>query len=145
MIQNYFIYNGIKYVSGTMIRIKQFNYITGKLHEVNALFIAYHIDSCEYELKIDNLTSMYSKGRFEKVFCGIAGQNVVKHNQFQTTKKELKFKDELGIDGLLIAWMWYVFIMAIAIIFYDRIGIWILASVIFFNYRNKKLKEEGYK
>lgn len=145
MTQNYFIYNGAKYASGTMIRIKQFNYITGKLHEVNAMFIAYHSDSCEYELEIDNLISMYSKSRFERVFCGVVGQNVIKHNQYQAPKKEFKFKDELDIDGMLIAWMWYVFIMAIATIFYDRIGIWIFVSVVFFNYRNKKLKEEGYK
>lgn len=145
MKQDYFIYNGIKCTSGTTIRIKQFNCVTGKLHEANAIFIAYYIDSCEYELKIDNSICMYPQKRFNMVFCGVVGQNIIKHNQPKIEKKKATFKDELCIDSLLIAWMWYVFIMVVAVIFYDRVGIWIFASVMFFSYRKKKLKEEGYK
>ena len=59
-------------------------------------------------------------------------------------KKKATFKDELNIDGMFIAWLWYVFIMLIATIFKDNIIIWTLTSLIFFHYRKTKLKEAGY-
>ena len=145
MKQYYFLCNGHKYDTGTMIRVKQFNYITGKLNEIDAKFISYNLENNKYELEINNATKQYSKNDFDRVFCGIIGENNNKHHPPQLTQKKPTFQEELEIDGLLFAWMWYVFIMAIATIFYDRIGIWIFASVIFFNYRNKKLKEAGCK
>jgi hypothetical protein len=59
--------------------------------------------------------------------------------------KKHTLTEELSVEGLFIAWIWYIFIMVVAIIFNARIGIWLLASIIFFNYRNKKLKEAGFK
>ena len=55
------------------------------------------------------------------------------------------FKEELMDDNLLIAWIWYVFIMGISIILNDCIAIWIFASFVFFKYRHKKLRERGFK
>mgnify|MGYP003292042507 CR=1 FL=1 len=51
----------------------------------------------------------------------------------------------VNIDGLFIAWIWYIAIMLILFIFYDRLVGWIAVSIIFFNYRNKKLREAGFK
>ena len=145
MKQHYFLRNGQKYDTGTMIRIKQFNYVTGKLYEIDAKFISYDFENNKYELEINNIIKKYSKNDFDRMLCGIVVENNNEYRSYQLVQRNKTFKDELDVDGLLFAWMWYIFIMAIATIFYERIGIWILASIIFFNYRNKKLKEAGYK
>ena len=53
--------------------------------------------------------------------------------------------DELRIDALCIAWVWYIFIMVIGTIFYDRLMIWGFATFVFGLYRDEKLKEAGLK
>ena len=53
--------------------------------------------------------------------------------------------DELTVDSLLIAWTLYIIVMVGAIILNDCIMIWIVASYIFFRYRNKKLREVGFR
>ena len=55
---------------------------------------------------------------------------------------EKQFKDRY-IDGLFIGWLWYVFLMAVATIFTGNVILWILISVVFFNWRKNKIKKEG--
>ena len=47
------------------------------------------------------------------------------------------------IPGMALGWLWYIFLMAIATIFKDNIGLWILISVVFFTWRHNKIQEEG--
>jgi hypothetical protein len=77
----------------------------------------------------------------------VCNNPIPKNGMYYTsnTPKQRTLKDELNIDGLLIAWIWYIFIMVIGTIFKGNIAIWIFTSIIFFNYRNKKLREAGYK
>lgn len=145
MKQDYFTHDGIKYNTGTIVVILRFNYITGRLHKENAKFIYFDTDTNEYILEIERQNVTYTPERFNKLFVEVYNPNKQKTANVQSQPKQHTFSDELHMDSLLIAWFWYVFIMAVGVIFYDRIGIWILASVIFFNYRNKKLKEAGYK
>ena len=144
MIQEYFIYNGQKYNAGTVIFIKRFNVYSRSLYNAKAIFQYYNVDNKTYAIQIDNKTEFCSEENFNRDFCGVYGE-IKNHNNGYTSPKQCTFKNELEIDGLFLAWIWYVFIMVIALIFNDRIAIWILTSVIFFNYRNKKLKECGYK
>ena len=98
---------------------------------------------------IDFHTHIYPEKMFYQIFvkigdividcCDKANNNVMPNNQKHT------FLQEIAIEGLLLAWMWYIFVMVIAFIFNSRIAIWILASVIFFDYRNKKLRKAGLK
>lgn len=145
MRQNYFIYKGKRYDFGTVVVIKWCNNITRTVLNTRATFIDYNTENKEYTVEIYGNKYVYTEDEFFKVLCSIVDtDNEIKMN----VRKEVKhhtFTDELKIDGLLIAWIWYIFIMAVGVIFYDRIGIWILASVMFFNYRNKKLKEAGFK
>ncbi len=97
----------------------------------------------EYRFIVDGVTYCYNRIWFWQMVRDTSVQtNNVNHTR---ANKKRTFKDELSIDGLLLAWIWYVLIMGVAVIFNDRIGIWALASIIFFDYRNKKLKDAGYK
>lgn len=60
-------------------------------------------------------------------------------------KNNYTFKDELNVDGMLSAWIWYVFLMITITLFNDRLLGWSMTSLIFTNYRNKKLREAGLK
>ena len=144
MKQNYFVYNGRKYNAGEIITVRQFDCILRRLCETSAIFINYDTEQNEYHLKINDRIVSYSEKDFNRIFCGDV-ENNTNNSTAMTENKKHTFMDELNIDDLFFAWIWYIVIMAIAVIFYSRIVIWIIASLVFFNYRNKKLKEVGYK
>lgn len=141
MKQKYFIYNEVQYNEGDNILINFFDYRVCKTCRVNAKFLYYNTETREYHVEIYGKEYTYVENHFYKSLCTVKPRapTVIVNN------KKYTFSDELNIDCLLFAWIWYVFIMTVGVIFYDRIVIWIFASIIFFNYRNKKLKEAGYK
>lgn len=145
MKQNYFTHNGIKYYSGTTVIIRRRNTATGVYCDDIVTFISMDYKINRIIIKMDDYMYNYPYKEFTQMVVGI--QKAAEHipDDIISEKQEYTFFDELNIDGLFLAWMWYIFIMAIATIFYARIGIWLFASVIFFSYRNNKLKEEGYK
>lgn len=145
MKQNYFIYNKEKYSTEDTITISFFDCKVGRSYNVKAKFLYYDTGLKEYHVEIYGEEYIYEEGDFYRNLYVMANPRAPAMNSSKASIKEFKFSDELNIDGLLIAWIWYIFIMAVGVIFYSRIGIWILTSVIFFNYRNKKLREAGYK
>lgn len=144
MKQNYFMHNGEKYNSGTIIILRVFSCVSRSLCDTNATFLYFDTETNKYIVNIYGKVHEYTEENFYKILRRVPVEraNIVKEDY---EPKSHTATDELNLDGLLIAWMWYIFIMVVAFIFYDRVGIWILASVVFFSYRNKKLKEEGYK
>lgn len=142
MKEKYFIYKGKRYNSGTTIVIWWTCSYIKSVMRTSATFVEHDLSNDQYVVDIYGKKYFYSKDHFFSVLCTVVDKE---ETNAPKAAKSHTFTDELNIDGLLIAWIWYVFIMAIGVIFYDRIGIWILASVVFFNYRNKKLKEAGYK
>ena len=145
MKQNYFIYDGKQYNKGDKIIINFFDVRAGKSYMANAKFLYYDSITAEYHIEVYGKEYVYAKNDFYKNLRNTISSHAPTVNAYDINCKKHTFVNELSVDGMLIAWIWYVFIMAVGVIFYDRIGIWILASVIFFNYRNKKLKEAGYK
>jgi hypothetical protein len=146
MKQTYFVYNDKRYDIGTIIILYRFDIYSRRVCRTKAKFVWYDAELKRYSVEIYGKEYIYEEESFKKDFLGIYEPHKTSAvMQASTNHKTYTFSDELNIDGLLIAWIWYVFIMVVAIIFYARIGIWILASIIFFDYRNKKLKEAGYK
>ncbi len=146
MKQNYFVYNDVRYDTGTIVILSRFNVYSRKVCDTKAKFLWYDAELKRYSVEIYGKEYIYKEDDFNKNFIGIYETNkTTSIMQREIKQKTHTFSDELNIDGLLIAWIWYVFIMAVAVIFYARIWIWILASIVFFNYRCKKLKEAGYK
>ena len=145
MKQNHFVYNDKTYFSGTIIKIKQFDYVSRKNTETYATFCHYDTENKLYVCKVYNCMISYTHSIFNNSIICVTDMVDDKFLEYKIKCKKLKeqqntFANELKRDDLLIAWIWYIFIMMIAIIFKDRIGIWIFASIIFFNYRKRKLK-----
>lgn len=145
MKRNYFVYNNKRYEAGTIIILSRFDIYSKRVCDTKARFLSYDTETHEYIVEIYGKEYKYDAKYFNNNFVGIYNSNIRHTSVKNQHSKEHSFCDEFNIDGLLIAWFWYIFIMAVATIFYDRIGIWILASFVFFNYRKKKLKEAGYK
>lgn len=132
MLQNYFIANGGKYYTGTVIIVEHL----GK--QVEASFMYYDVDMNKYFYKIKNCTHAVPTEYFNRVFIGATDKtDPTVHLPVIKTKKDFQ------IDGLFLGWMWYIFLMLISVIFNGAIGLWILISIVFFSWRAKKIKKEG--
>lgn len=141
-----FTYNGKLYGSGTQLIIKDSRYPD---KTVTAYFIkiessGYYRLRSEYYDDNGNKKSwsnpVMSKEQFYDRLVGVVENN---HVDAHYGMRKVTPRD-IDISRLFLAWIWYIFIMVISIIFVDAIGIWILASVIFFKYRKKVLEEESY-
>lgn len=144
MKQDYVICKGKRYNSGDTINIIWYDYRYNNSYKHKGIFIDCDEEKNEYRFTVDGEMYCFNKVCFWKTVINNTTANQNK-NCIDNISNKKTFKDELNIDGMLIAWMWYIFIMAVAIIFKDCLGIWAITSIIFFNYRNKKLKEAGYK
>lgn len=144
MKRDYVICKGKRYSSGDVMNILW--YSNGYRNPRNhiGIFLDCDEEKDEYRFVVDGETYCYNKVCFFQTVCNnpIPPGGVYCANK---TSKNATLLDELNIDGLLIAWIWYIFIMAIGTIFKGNIAIWIFTSIIFFNYRSKKLREAGYK
>lgn len=150
MKQDYFIYKGHKYNAGTIIKIRQYDSIAYRPYETEAIFISCDPQKDKYEFKAKGHTYYYPKSMFDNILLGVTNQLdtsciSVPQEQYNQKNKNPPLEKELNVDGLLIAWIWYIFIMIIATIFNGNIVIWMVVSVVFFRYRNKKLREAGLK
>ena len=145
-VQTHFEYKGQVYYSGAVFRIWYTDQIGLKLY-TDATFVYYHTKWNKIALQMKNVihdlpVNFFDDKEFEVIKTIDPAWMQSVNNQAHKQKQSKTFVDELNIDGLLIAWVWYVFIMVVAIIFKDCIGIWLLASAIFFSYRSRKLKGE---
>lgn len=142
MKQSYIIYKGVQYNSGDTINILWYTngYKNARLH--TAVFLDCDEEKDEYRFVVDGTTYCYNRICFYKTIYSNKHEEIESQN-VNFVAHHPTFKEELNIDGMLYAWMWYVFIMALAIIFNGREVIWVVVSIIFFSYRNKKLREAG--
>lgn len=128
MRQDYFTCNGKRYHTGTIVVIAN----------RKMTFLYFNTDNNRFAFKNGECVSQYSSeylGKHPITICSEVDGTV--------KLPVLRKKRELSIDGMLLGWMWYIFIMGLAVIFNDRIGIWILASWIFFSWRKNKIEKEG--
>lgn len=145
MKQTYFIYNGDRYDSGTLIVINYFSYLAGRCYDETGKFLYYDTDEQKYYVEIIGKQYSYTEESFRKSFRKIRGEIVYHHVHVDKTPKTRTFSDELKIKDLKIAWVLYIFAMLISVVFYERILAWISVSIVFFSYRSKILKTHGYK
>ena len=130
--EDFIVVNGVKYYTGTVFII-DFN---GKVQE--AAFVCYVTKTNRVRCKLPDSYWFINADAFRNMIVKVTDKV-----NFSVRTPITHKKSEMEIDGLFLGWVWYIFLMAISTLFYDRIGLWILISVVFFNWRNKKIKEEG--
>lgn len=139
MKQDYFIHDGVKYISGTQIRLMRYPYDDPIFSDI-AYFIYYdtEYDFVWFRMCYTGRRHGCSMKAFRKCFGGATGK--VEHSILPPTTNKLK---DYQIPGLMIGWAWYVAIMLIFTISTLVIPGWIITSTIFFRWRNKVIKKEG--
>lgn len=144
MRQDYVVCKGKRYNSGDKIDIMWYTHGYKNVHHYTGTFLDCDEENDEYRFIVDGITYHFNKVCFYRIMCDNPPppSGMQRDNK---SAKELTLEKELDIDGLFLAWIWYIFIMVVGTIFRGNIMIWITASIIFFNYRNKKLKEAGYR
>lgn len=140
--QYYFDYKGRRYPCGTILNLQMTcNKVQKDVFEC-----------CIPEKKMYKLyynKSWYSEESFYNMIVEVTNERDKKYLAYKQ-KEILNTKLTLGkeincIDGLGLAWLWYVFLMAISFIFNGFYIYWIYWSVLFFMYRNHKFKQQGYR
>lgn len=150
--QYYFMYKGRKIETGTVLKIRPWHSCIGEAHVEEITFEWYVPESDLYVFKY---TSTYgTKGvgihgdEFKKIFIAPTNkmnEYVVRDHKMRMESNKLTFGKELQIDGMFIAWLWYIVLMAVTFIFNGFYLYWAVISICFFIYRYGKLKDEGYK
>lgn len=138
--QYYFYFNGEQYGNGTIVKIHQdkrdrFDYYT------NIIFKGYNYND-------DNLYhfgSLYDKW---KDYCITQDELYLYIEKIEKACSSLPLQNAFekihpsNIEGIVAAWMWYIFIMIFAVFINGIISTiitWVIASYIFWKWRNKKI------
>lgn len=144
--QYYFMHNGKRYEPGTILKIKPYC-------KAEELYFEWYVP--ESDLYVFEYI-----GPHGRVGVGMRGtelqqylicvtdevdQCVARKHAMRMENNKLTFTKELEIDGMLIAWLWYIVLMAVTLLFNGFYFYWAIISFCFFIYRYGKLVEEGYK
>lgn len=142
MDEKWFAHNGKIYKEGTIIKIKHGD----KIQEATFLWHDIERNNYIYQTFTNNCYCLHTKHK-DVFYANLIDVtcNIDSHYTAPDRRAKWTYRKELEINGMLLAWMWYVFIMFISVLFYDRIWIWIFTSIIFWNYRDKQLRKVGYK
>ena len=133
MFQDYFILDGKKYYTGTIFIVKD------NFEESEATFVCYDTERQMYVYKLEHVMCHVYQERFYN--CIVRVTNNVDNNVHFPETKTLPDK---CINGLLLGWLWYIFLMVIATIFKGNVILWIIISCVFFDWRKKKVEKEGH-
>ena len=133
MYRNYFEMDGKRYYTGTVFIIKNI-----LKNPVQATFAYYDTERCRYVFNADGRKFFWSQELFYRDIVEVT--NVVNDTIHMPQTKTLA---DSQISGMSLGWLWYIFLMAIATIFKDNIGLWLLITAVFFNWRCNKKKKEG--
>ena len=148
MRQKFFIYKGKKYPSGAILKIKPTVGRTAYPYPVKfeeGTFVCYDTQTLHYFVKVGGTMNLLSEKGFLDLL--VEPTDRINHEFLAKVAEESRwtFSRELAIEGMPLAWLWYIFLMGITLIFNGALVYWTIISVIFFTHRNKKLKEAGYK
>lgn len=133
---NYFIVDNVKYYTGTVFVMQR-----ESSKPIEATFICYDNQIQKYCFQPHN-------SNCKRHWADHYTMNewfVCVTDKIDTTARmpvERTFNDRF-IEWLPLGWCWYIFLMALSILFKDCIGLWILISVVFFSWRHNKIKKEG--
>lgn len=139
---DYFEYNGIKYPIGTVVRLAaKYDYQMHNRRNKDTI-IRKHYSSCNRHFywvfdgynACGDLVGTYFEASPDEFIKEIV------ENPSITMNRVRRVKDSEN-DDVKFGWFVYIIIMFVLVIFNDRLIGWAAATIYFFTWRNKKLKE----
>ena len=150
--QYYFMYNNNRIECGTILKFKLIPNFDKTYFGEEVTFLWYNSKEDVYWIMYSSFRGVNTRGimgdNFKKFLIeptNKVNQYVIEQHEKVEENRKLTFSKELKLDGMAYAWIWYIFLMGITTIFVGNIYYWIVISVIFFSYRERKIKEGGYK
>lgn len=132
----YMKYKGQYYDKGTIVKIR------GVLGVVKAEFIGWTYNNYGCFRPVNEKEScLYSKYNPSGVNAYIV--EIVKPvypNLTSVISEKVDNSNKPSSWEIEVAWIWYIVIMAVTIIFKERIGLWVLESAVFFGWKEGILK-----
>ncbi len=133
---NYFVVDNKEYYTGTVFIMKCSN---GEY--TKATFICYDTQNKMYCYQPHNSKCNKHWANYE-----VMQQQFIDITNEIDNKARIPVKKQMNdrcIESLPLGWCWYIFLMLLSIVFKDCLGLWVLISIVFFSWRNKKIKTEG--
>ena len=134
-----FIFNGQTYYVGTIVQVKEEWKQNFKFSSI-LKFTGYNID--EHVYCFTTLQDIWTIYKLSEEQIQLYISHILQYGENKIESNEI---DPKYIDNIVSAWIWYIFLMGITLIFNGSLAYWTVISIIFFMHRNKKLKEAGYK
>ena len=136
---NLFIFNGSIYYPGTIVKIKEeYRQFVG--FSAVLKFTGYIVEE-----KVYCFSSLYDVWGVYKMSSKQISEYVEAVLSEGTIEDKSKRRDPRYIDGIVSAWIWYIFAMLFFSLAKDPADViigWGLATFIFFRWRHNKIKEE---
>lgn len=125
-----FSYNNQTYHNGTKVLFNGNCILNGSEAFLNNVVVKFMYSQGKYEyIEYNNNVYMCPWQNFEKSIVKI----VTDENKAPPANNPIKEKEEIyWTDDMVTNTIWYVIIMLVATIFHERIGIWILATAIWY-------------
>lgn len=140
-MSNYFYFRGNNYGKGTVVKIYEEHKEKFKFYS-NLIFEKYDTESELYLFKsLYNCWEIFiiPKNQMEEYI-----EEIVK--PYTTDQVNMSIKvDPNYIEGIFSAWIWYILTMVFGFFLKGSINVvstWILASIVFFSWRHKKMNGE---
>lgn len=132
-----FIFNHKIYYAGTVVTIHSEYQQNFKFHST-LKFVGY--EACNRMYCFSVLYDNWTIYRLSSEQINIYIASVLKEGDdvSEDTRIDTKY-----IDGIVSAWIWYIFIMLFALILQGAASVatvWIIATIIFFSWRHNKIK-----
>lgn len=140
-MKNYFVFEGENYFTGTVVQIYAEHKDKFKFYS-NIIFEEY-----DEENDLCTFKSLYSSwDRFYIPYnkLGEYIEKIVEPYYLIPDVNGHKIKEDC-VEGIISAWIWYILIMIFGLFLKGTItmvGIWIIASVVFFTWRYNKMNGE---
>ncbi len=146
----YFDYKGKRYYYGQKIKINRGTEVVKAMFEYCTFSPQTGKRYYVYQILSSAGTCTEENKFFNEVLVEVLDDEKNEYEQsvkeaIERAKRGPTFKDEMNIDGLAQAWILYIIAMLVSVVLNDRLTAWALSTAIFVRYRNKKLRETGWK
>lgn len=132
----FFEYNNNNYPSGTKVLYNGVGFLNDKEILLSNVVVEFLYQESGWCFKYNNNIYRCKDYNYEKYIVKIIYDKQNDMVQRSEVNKHTA-KEVVWTDGMVTATLWYVFIMLFGTIFYARIGIWIFATIIWWNYIQK--------
>lgn len=132
-----FIFNGVRYYTGTIVKIKE-NEQKNLGYHSRLVFKRYNEANELYRFaSLYDIWERYELSKEQILHC----VESIDRPLVVLVTKEQKL-DPRYIDGIVSAWIWYILIMVFALFikgFWNTIILWAISTITFFKWRNDKI------